>query len=206
MGSLGGSCERGTVSSPWEALQMRGGQLGQRGSSRGSEESIAAGLWQEQRDQCREPVPLPCYPQPQTCRWWCVVVLSAGTWVSKDRPRERIRVGCTETAWRGWSVVQAAAKEYMYTPSLPGKWRAIVSGCMKIAIAAPLLVCSQWVWLYLCELWECARAAGLPTCGSGAEIGVDLQVLHDGGRRAETEPSLHGCVIHRFTTQPLVPL
>ena len=36
MGSLEGSCERGTISSPWEALQMWGDQLGQRGSFRGS--------------------------------------------------------------------------------------------------------------------------------------------------------------------------
>lgn len=84
-----------------------------------------------ERDQHRGSWPPCCTPQPEMHICWCMWGLGAKTQALVDRPGERSVVGCVETPWRGWRMVQTEPMGVCRTES-------------EFAIEAPLLMCAKW--------------------------------------------------------------
>ena len=58
-------------------------------------------------------MPQPCTCLPEMCIHQCGQELGAETWALEIRPGETTGVGCAETVWRGWSLLQPLLSVYL---------------------------------------------------------------------------------------------
>ena len=111
--TLGGSCARGKVPSPWEALSLaRGPASTEKELHRlRGERSCWLAAGRTEKELLRRSWPSHSSPQPETCTCWCPQGQGGVTQASGDRTRERTGTGCTETAVKGWRVAQANTRD-----------------------------------------------------------------------------------------------
>lgn len=98
----GRSCG-GKFPTPWAVPHWHGDQPRWRGASEAR--SRAQHLWRAKQSNVNRRLALPlCTPPPKILICWWSWGLGTKVQASEVRPRERTRVGCMETAWRGWMV------------------------------------------------------------------------------------------------------
>lgn len=98
---------------------------------RGSEENIAASLWQIEQNEMDNhglPIPPPCMPQLEmsdNC-------MGAGTWSFENRHRKKkTAFGCANTLWKDWRA-EFFNQEYSgRRPGLPQRISTIVKWCVR---------------------------------------------------------------------------
>ena len=105
----------------------------------------------------RRSAPPPCTPQHEMLICRCGWGLGAEAQASEVRPRERSRVDCEETAWRGWTVATEGVLRRSLGP--PVRLGGIQGARWDHHKGFFPCECSQAIGHYLRELWGWGQVA-----------------------------------------------